>query len=139
MKKDRRRRDLAMIHIARKELGLDEDTYRAMLWSVARAKSAADLDYQGRRTVLDHLRARGFKGAGGRGRHPGRPKNMGNEDTGGQLAKVEALLADSGRPWGYANAMAKRMFNVERVQWLKADQLRGLIAALVIDRKRRGA
>jgi len=27
-----RRKDLATIHIARQQLGMDEETYRAMLW-----------------------------------------------------------------------------------------------------------
>lgn len=40
--KDHRRADLAQIHIAIKDLGLDDDTYRAILWTVARVKSAAD-------------------------------------------------------------------------------------------------
>lgn len=54
---DLRARELAAIHVARRMLGLDEETYRLMLWTVARVHSAADLDHAGRQAVLDHLRA----------------------------------------------------------------------------------
>jgi len=56
----RRSTDLAMIHIAKKELGLDDDTYRAVLWQVARVESSKDLDHAGRAALLDHFKARGW-------------------------------------------------------------------------------
>ena len=58
---DDRRRELAQIHIAKKDLGIDEDTYRLMLRTIARVDSAADLNAEGRRQVIAHLKARGFK------------------------------------------------------------------------------
>src|SRR4051794_2562399 len=39
---------------------MDDETYRAMLWSLARGRSAADLDFAGRKQVLEHLRKCGF-------------------------------------------------------------------------------
>ncbi|MDR2220995.1 MAG: regulatory protein GemA [Methylobacillus sp.] len=56
-----RKRELAQIHIAKAQLGLDDETYRDMLWTVGRARSAGDLDHAGRRRVLEHLTARGWK------------------------------------------------------------------------------
>jgi phage gp16-like protein len=132
----RRTRELAKIHaVAWRQLGLDEETYRAMLHEVAGVTSAADLDAAGRARVLDHL-AR----LGGRARHryPGRPHNTENPETGPLLRKVEALLAEAGRPWSYADALAKRMYSVDRTAWCKADQLRGIIAALTRDAARHG-
>ena len=55
-----------------------------------------------------------------------------------EMKKVEALLAEAGRPWAYADGMAKRMFDVERVDWLDDDQLHRLMTALIIDAKRQG-
>lgn len=121
---------LAQIHIAKAQLGLDDDTYRAMLWGLARVKSAADLDHAGRAKVLAHLKASGFKD-----KRAGRPRPA--PDRVEQVRKVEALLADAGRPWDYAHAMAKRMFGVERVDFCTPDHLQRLIAALVYDQKRR--
>lgn len=60
-----RSRQLAMIHLGAAELKMrspaDDSTYRQMLWSVARVKSAADLDAQGREAVLRHLQACGWQ------------------------------------------------------------------------------
>jgi phage gp16-like protein len=51
--------------------------------------------------------------------------------------KVRALLADASRPDAYADAMARHMFGVARWEWLDADQLHRLVAALEYDRARR--
>jgi phage gp16-like protein len=56
-----RRAEIAQIHIAKSQLGMDDDTYRAMLWSVGRVRSSSDLDWRGRKAVLDHLKRSGFK------------------------------------------------------------------------------
>lgn len=63
--KSPRARDLAAIHATVKQLGMDDDTYRDMLWTVARVRSAKDLDFVGRKRVLEHLSA-----IGGRFRRP---------------------------------------------------------------------
>jgi len=40
---------------------MSDDAYRDILWSVARVKSAGDLDQAGRNKVLDHFRSCGWK------------------------------------------------------------------------------
>ena len=54
-----------------------------------------------------------------------------------QLRKVRALLADAKRPWSYAHGLAKRMYDVARVEWLDHDKLHRLVAALQVDANRR--
>lgn len=130
--RDARRAELAKIHIARKDLALDDETYKQMLWSVARVESSKDLDAAGRRAVLEHLKARGFKSKKPK-TFPGRPHNT---DSNPQLKKIEALLADAKRPWSYADAMAKRMFNVDRIAFCNGEQLGKIIAALTIQKTR---
>lgn len=137
--RDHRNRELAQIHIAKKQLALDDDTYRDMLWTVARVRSAGDLDFTGRKRVLEHLRGCGFKARGGKAPHPGRPANMGHADRGPSLRKIEALLAEAGRQWAYADGMARKMFHVEKISWCTVDQLHSIIAALMYDQKRRAA
>lgn len=58
--------DLAKIHIAKQQLDMSDDTYRDMLWSIGRVRSAKDLDLPGREAVLSHLKACGFKDVGRR-------------------------------------------------------------------------
>lgn len=52
---------LAAIHVARKQLGLDDDTYRAMLVRVTGKDSAGKMNEAERQRVVEELRKRGFK------------------------------------------------------------------------------
>lgn len=58
--KSLRTRDLAQIHIAAAQLGLDDDAYRDVLYTVTRKRSAAELDAHERNQVLQHFISRGW-------------------------------------------------------------------------------
>jgi phage gp16-like protein len=137
--RDHRNRELAQIHIAKTQLSMEDEDYRAMLWAKGRVRSAKDLDYAGRRAVIDHLVGLGFKITRGTGRTKDRPRNIDSQARGPQLKKIEALLASAGREWAYVHGMAKRMYQVDRVDLCHEGQLQGLIAALVKDQQRRAA
>lgn len=92
-RKTPRQRELAKIHIAVAQLGIDDDTYRDMLRQVAGVESAAKLNALGRARVLDHLAKAGFKKKAKAPRYPRRPKNMDRAcSRADQLKKIEALL-----------------------------------------------
>lgn len=132
-----RRRQLARIHVARQQLALDDATYRALLVRVTGVDSSARMTHAQRNAVIAEFVRLGFKQqrqADKRRRWPGEPKDC---DAVPMLRKLRALLADSKRPWSYAHALAKRMFDVARVEWLPDHQLHKLIAALQIDANRR--
>ncbi|MEX2524474.1 MAG: regulatory protein GemA [Gammaproteobacteria bacterium] len=118
---------------------MDDETYRDMLFTIARVRSAADLDAQGRQDVLRHLRACGFRGKPARPRHhPGAPHNIDSDVRGPMLKKIEAYLAEAKRPWSYVDGMAQHMFHVDRVAMCGPQQLRKIIAALDYDARRHG-
>jgi phage gp16-like protein len=126
----RRKRDLAAIHASKKQLGLDDDTYRELLVNVTGLRSAKDLNADQRRAVLARMRQQG----GNRprstpvGQHAGTPANLAREPM---LQKIEALLVELQAPWSYADGIAARMFKIQRVAWLrKQDQRMAVIAAL---------
>lgn len=132
---DKKKSELAKIHIAKTQLGLDVDTYRAMLKQVAGVNSASDLTAKGRKDVLEHLKKCGFKGSK---THKGRPHNLDTKaGNAKQLSKIEALLADAGRPWAYAASMAKRMYKKDALEFCDGTELAGIIAALSKDAKKR--
>ena len=56
-----RRRQLAAIHVAKKKLGLDDDTYRDALEQLTGLRSAKNMSVAQRRRVLDYFRKQGFK------------------------------------------------------------------------------
>ena len=127
---------LAQIHIAKAQLGMDDDTYRAMLWAQARVKSARDLDHAGRAKVLAHMAACGATLGRTAPTFPGKPRNP-PADRAAQIRKIEALLADADRPWAYAVGMCKRMCRVDAIEFATPDHLQKLIAALTYDAQRR--
>lgn len=152
---DHRTRELAKIHILAEQLGMDtrddnpDSEYRAMLWSIGRERSAARLDFAGRRRVLDHL----SRLAASRDPHLGKPgadlskrnahvathgkKPVVSEERQPYINKLEALLADGGKSWNYVRSMAKRICKVDALEFADEAKLRKLVAALEIDKRRR--
>ncbi|PKN07511.1 MAG: regulatory protein GemA [Deltaproteobacteria bacterium HGW-Deltaproteobacteria-8] len=141
MKTESRRSLLAKVHIAAKALGLDDETYRDMLEALTGKRSAGKLTDKQLVLVVAALRAKGWNDEDPRPARPNRNKPAPRATPGCQplLSKIGALLADSGRPWAYAAGMAQRMYQVERLEWAKPEQLRGIIAALVKDARRRAS
>lgn len=122
---DLRKRDLAAIHIAKAQLGLDDGTYRDTLWTVARVRSAADLDFAGRKAVLDHLRSRG-------GSVNNRAKR-GSDDP--MIGKMRALwhdlhLAGKVRNPDGLDSWVKRQTTVDSLSWLSSRQMATCVEAL---------
>ena len=130
---DLRKRELAKIHIGRAQLGMDDETYRAMLWTIGRVKSSAELDARGRGAVLKHYHALGWRPK--RRRHPGTVANP----IASLMRKIEAQLADMGLPWAYADSILRRMHLVESIRFANPDQLRDVVAALTYEQQRRAA
>lgn len=136
----RRTAQLAAIHVlANKQLGLDRETYVALLSRVAGVTSSAGLDGKGRQKVLDELR-RLSGGTARRRAHaemPDTPESA-RADIAPIIGKISAMLAEADRTWEYAHSIARKMFKVERVEWLNPDQMHRLVAALSYDQQRRG-
>ena len=63
-------RSIAAMHVAKKQLGLDDETYRAALAQVTGKSSSAAMSEAERQKVLEHFRASGFKGAATGPRRP---------------------------------------------------------------------
>jgi phage gp16-like protein len=130
---------LAKIHIAKKQLGMDDATYRAMLLQHGGASSSKDLSPIGLAKVLAHLEKSGFKPAPAKAAARSRPAVGADREP--MMRKVGALLADAGRPWAYADGVAKRLFanttKVERIEFCDVAHLTKVVAALSFDAKRR--
>lgn len=127
---------LAKIHIARQQLGMDDETYRALLMRVAGVRSAKDLNARQASFVIAEFERLGFVAKAAK--RQGRAKPNVAKSRRAVTNKIEALLAEAARPWSYADGMAEHMFKVERVEWLSDDQLQRLMQALIIDAKRHG-
>ena len=122
-----RKRQLAQIHIAKKELKLDDDTYRAVLMDVAGVTSSKDLTSKGRRDVLERFISKGWEN---KKQRRGKSPNTARWKE-SLMSKIGALLADQKLSWSYANGIAKQMWGLEKIDWCDEKQLRGIIVALV--------
>ena len=123
------------IQIARRQLGLDDETYREILKRTVGAESSKDLTPRQVGRVLAELERLGFQPTP---TTRGRAKPKAADERAPLVGKIEAFLAEAERPWSYADAMALRMFKVDRVEWCDTDQLRHLVAALSYDAQRHG-
>ncbi len=132
---DKRKRDLSAIHASKNNLKMSDDTYRLMLKNLTGKDSAGKMDQAERTKVLRHLKKLGAgKPQQKKAEYPGKPHNLENEPM---LQKIEAQLADLKLPWSYADAIAKRMFKIDKVAWLKTTkQLSAVITALTKEQER---
>jgi len=128
-----RRTLLAKIHIAKKDLGMSDDEYRTVLDVKFGKGSASKLTMPQLSQLVAHFQTLGWEPAPSRGK----PKNPPAERS-ALLSKVEAYLAEAGRPWSYADAMAKRICKVEKIAWCEPEDLAKIVAALEYDRRRHG-
>lgn len=138
-------RALAAIHIAKTQLALDDDAYRAIIRRVSAAHgpevdSSARLNRNQMRAVLEEFRRLGAKrpGAHKPANYPGKPHNYYTSALPEMITKIEAQLADMGLSWAYADAIAKRQCGIARCAWVRDEaQLRGIIAALDVEQEKR--
>lgn len=129
-----RKKLIAQVHIAKSQLGMDDDAYREMLARIGKGKtSSKDLSILQLRMVVTEMKAKGFRAKPARSK--ARPQPARSKEA--LRGKVDALLAAAGRPIEYADGMARKMFNVDKVDWLDADQLWRVVAALNYDARRR--
>lgn len=129
-----KRKEIQLIQIARRQLALDDDTYYAMLWSVARVKSSTELDFAGRKNVLDHLKARGFvvRATGKAKAKPSRALALDPESQ--KIRALWLMLHELGAVKNPAEAAlaayVQRMTGVEDLHWVNGQQAETVIESL---------
>ena len=124
---------MAKIHIAKKELGFDDDTYRDVLWRVTGKRSCSDMAISELEAVVNDMQNAGFKPKATK-KHGKKPSVAKQRQV--VLSKIEAILADMGLHWNYAKAMAKNMFDRDAIEWLTDEQLFKLMQALAVYQRR---
>lgn len=120
------------IKAAWNQTGLDDTAYRAMLRDIAGVASSLELDLAGANRVLDHINKTLGRSTATRKDKPGKVR----PECGEMITKVEALLADMKLPWGYGHTILQHQ-GVERWEWATAEQLRAVIAALMVEQDKR--
>ncbi|EBZ6266068.1 regulatory protein GemA [Salmonella enterica subsp. enterica serovar Oranienburg] len=100
-------------------LGWDDATYRGVLFRLTGKRSSTKCSIRELEDVKEYMHSQGFprKAPKGKGRRP----NVA-ERRRAILAKIEALLADSGLSWAYAEGIASRMWGCKILEWLNDDK-----------------
>lgn len=128
---------LSKIHIARQQVEMDEDVYRQKLQDMFGKKSAKDLSLRQAEKLLKEFERLGWKPRPS-AKSAGKPHNFSSPAMPELITKIEAQLADLKLPWAYADALARQMYKVQKVAWLrKPAQLTGLVAALDVEQEKR--
>ncbi len=136
----RRRTLLAKVHIAKKQLGLAEDDYRAIVFDHCGALSAKNATEEELRTLVAHFTQRGFKSTAKA--VPGRKAPAADFPTAKKARALWISLHQLGavrNPSEYAlEAFAKRQLRTEIWRWSDQSMAYRLIEALKAMAKRHG-
>ena len=124
---------MAKIHIGKKDLGLDDGTYRDVLWRVTGKRSCKDMTIAQLQDVVKDMENSGFKPKAAP-KHGKKPSVVGKREP--LMGKIHAMLTDMGLHWNYAHGMADSMFKIKRLQWLNDSQLYKLTQALSVHQQR---
>jgi len=141
-------RQKAVLHVAKTQLALDEETYRDILEAHAGVRSSVSLTYGGFLRVMRHFEACGFER---RQIPPGPPLQKGGGRAGmasdAELGKIRAMWAGlagtyyrPGAEWKALRGFLKKRFRVDHENFLTAAQARKVIEAIkAISSREQGA
>lgn len=133
---------LSLIHIAKKESGINDENYRVLLDGAAGIRSASDLEYEYQfNAIMKAFENLGFKSTRRGGGKKTRPQWT--DEWGGtpdQRAKIEVMWKTCARnPTEKAlRAFIKRIAHVDHPRFLRADLSRKVILALEVMMKKAG-
>ena len=136
--RDHKNSAMVKIHIAKKQLNLDDETYRTILASKGGVSSSKDLDHAGRERVLTYFQKLGFKPkAAANPKRPARPTPAPEKLK--LVRRIRAQLISLDRlPDTYADGIAKQMFSVDFYEWATPEQLHKISAALGVQQVKKG-
>lgn len=120
-----------LVHVARRELAIDDDAWRALLRDRFKVASSKDLSIGGLDMLLKHLKTCGFKV------RPNPAKKLATPHKGLACskqdieAKIACQLKTLGKEWPYAHGVARRIHPmVSAFEFLTAEQLGDVSSAL---------
>lgn len=141
---DLARREIQLIHVARQQTGMDDDTYRAMLHDRFGVASSKDMDSKQRSQLLDYFKTLGFKArpsvkpakfsktVRANKAQPSRP--LADDPESKKIRFLWLLLHELGAVKNPSEtalaAYVKRLTKVDALQWVDSNQAKTLIETL---------
>lgn len=122
------KREIQLIKIAQKQLGMDDDAYRDILFTLTRKRSSTELDFAERKKVLEHMEACGFK------RTKPQPRKLADDPQSKMIRALWLQLHEAGKVRNPSEsalaAFAKRQTGRDALQWLNGKEASALIEEL---------
>lgn len=123
---EKRRKLLAMVHMAKKDMGLDEDTYRAMLVEQFGVSSAAALSTVEMERLLKHMKSKGWKREDRR-----TPEQLEQAQLVSLKNRAITLAEKLENGEARLNGLCRKLFDVSRVEWVRdTGQMQRLLSVL---------
>lgn len=137
----------AKVHLGKKTLGLDDDTYRALLKNLTGKTSSKDFSDGDFDSVIAYFRTAGVKFTTTKKGKAPHTLNTPTHKRADQLKKIEAMLTELELPWDYLTArqdgedgkttsMVHRLTGKQALEWCDGIELGKVIAALAIHQRR---
>lgn len=125
-----RQRLIRLIHVAKRDLSLDDDTYRAILLQIADKTSSADLTVPELEKVLEHMKRIGFKVRSKS--KPSRP--LAQDEESKKIRALWLFLHELGAVKNPSEealaAYVKRIAGVDALQWINGEQAERVIETM---------
>lgn len=130
-----RARLIKLVHVGRRELALDEDTYRALIADIAGGDgrtSCTQLKDKELQQLIDRMKGTGFKVIGGKAKPHSR--QLADDEQSKKIRSLWLQLHDIGQVRDASEAalasFVKKQTGVEALQWLSALQASAVIERL---------
>ena len=128
-----RHRLIRLIHVAKRDLALDDDSYRAILQRIGKKASAADLAVPELNQVLEYLKRSGFK-VRSKAQPATQSRPLAQDEQHKKIRALWLFLHQIGVVKNPAEsalaAYVKRITGRDAMQWLAGDQLEQVIESL---------
>jgi len=134
-----RGKQISLIHVGKKDLMakgvLTEESYRDCLARFGDgAKHANELNQAQMDALLAHFKQCGFVYIAKVKKAPEVRRQQRAKQI--YLEAIQATLGALGKDWAYADGIAKKMFGVDKAEWLSPEQLHDLQTALIYHERR---
>ncbi|MEI8396211.1 MAG: regulatory protein GemA [Rhodospirillaceae bacterium] len=129
---------IALIRVAKSQLGLTDDDYRAVLKHYGTVDSSKDLDLVGFMAVMTYFEQCGFQSTAKKRNFGNRP-GMASERQVGLIRQLWAEFTDGTGTDATLGKWLDRTFKVSAIRFLPADKAPNAITALKAMKQRKAA
>lgn len=123
----------AAVHIAASHLGLSKREYQDELEKAVGVRSSLELTDKTFARAMSHFKSLGY--VGHKSKYFRIIENLPVSDR-RMMSKINAIRLDLDLSWKYVDAISKRVAKVDAVQFAHGDNLRAVLQAMIIHRKR---